>query len=50
MIDATSWMALGPEIVLLVMACAIALREHLKESTRATLEAAWRRAIGELPA
>jgi hypothetical protein len=32
------------------MACAVALREHLKESTRATLEAAWRRAIGELPA
>ena len=32
------------------MACAAALREHLRESTVAALEAAWRRAIGDPPA
>jgi hypothetical protein len=32
------------------MACAVALRGHLRETTATTLEAAWRRALGELPA
>jgi len=31
------------------MACAAALRDHLPATTVATLEAAWRRALGELP-
>jgi hypothetical protein len=32
------------------MVCAVALRGHLREPARATLEAAWRRALGDLPA
>lgn len=32
------------------VACAAALREHLPERTVATLEAAWRRALGDPPA
>ena len=32
------------------MACAVALRGHLREPTRATLEAGWRRALGDMPA
>ncbi len=32
------------------MACAVALRDHLGEPTRTTLEAGWRQALGDLPA
>jgi hypothetical protein len=32
------------------MACAVALRERLREATVTTLEAAWRRALGDPPA
>lgn len=32
------------------MACAVALRRHLRDATAAALEAAWRRALGDPPA